>query len=152
MAVVRDVQRPVDVMKVQVMEESATGKPIYAAGQFRWGAFRDVEDRIGKYWLWGPLRSYAAYLFSVFKDYTWNCSSQLRYTLPCDGCQRCKSPANQPVSKPEQPTRWWQAFVPRAPVPLGNRILFDSLIIFFFLNVPSCISPQILSHKRTTHP
>lgn len=131
MAIVRDFQHPLDVMKVEIFdpETAATqGKPVYAVSEILWGAFRDVEERVGKYWIWGSLRSYAAYLFGSFKDLTWDCTAQFRYTLPCSGCRSCMI---QDVIKPEplvqqQQTRWWQAFVPRAQPAKGRSASFGT--------------------------
>lgn len=117
MAIVRDTpQQKIDVMKVEILEinENSPGKPVYAVGELKWGAFRDVEERIGKYWLWGPLKPYVAYIFGVFKDLTWKCSAQFHYTLPCNGCSNCVKPVDTTdlrINK-VQP-RWWHAFIPR---------------------------------------
>lgn len=117
MAVLRNLQHTVDVMKVEVIEgdeAKPTGKPIYAAGGIKWGPFRDVEERIGKYWIWGSLKPYAAYVFCVFKNLTWNCESQFRYTVPCDGCRNCMSQSTvSSGTSLSTPTRWWHAFIPR---------------------------------------
>ncbi|XP_046643063.1 acylglycerol kinase, mitochondrial-like [Daphnia pulicaria] len=120
MAIIRDFQKQVDVMKVEILENSdnPTGKPIYALGELKWGAFRDVEERIGKYWLWGPLKSYAAYFFGAFKSLTWNCNAQFHYTVPCEGCNNCMRNKMQDANELKfgsqvQNTRWWHAFIPR---------------------------------------
>lgn len=125
MAIVRDTyQQRVDAMKIEILDQNETspGKPVYALGELDWGAFRDVEERVGKYWLWGPLQSYAAYFFGAFKDLTWECSSQFQYTVPCNGCSKCVRPRDTFVDtrlKIGQNSRWWHAFVPRKPVQ-GN--------------------------------
>lgn len=124
MAVVRDSRRSVDVMRIQIQEvdetegQQQTGKPpIYALGELKWGAFRDVEDQVSKYWIWGPLKPYMAYLFMAYRDLTWSCKAQLRYTLPCEGCRECTnlmkvdSMINQQLQ--QQNSRWWHAFIPR---------------------------------------
>lgn len=145
MAVVRDVHRSIDAMQVQVLEEEqdgqepTTGKPpIYALGEFKWGAFRDVDDRIDKYWMWGALRGYAAYFFSAFKDLTWDCSCQLRYTLPCDGCNRCKS-NNQIIidNVPVANRRWWHAFLPRksAAGKITTSPVYSFLIFLWYMRI-----------------
>ncbi|XP_057371062.1 acylglycerol kinase, mitochondrial-like [Daphnia carinata] len=121
MAIVRDYKKHVDVMKVEVLDdgEKTPGKPVYALGELKWGAFRDVDERIGKYWLWGPLKPYAAYLFGAFRNLTWECESRFQYTVPCDGCRNCMTNALQDATEPKygstaQNTRWWHAFIPRA--------------------------------------
>ena len=132
MAVVRNFQHNVDVMKVEILENSdkPPGKPVFALGELSWGAFRDVEERVGKYWLWGPLKPYAAYFFGAFKHLTWECSSQLRYTLPCDGCSNCMSNRLQDVRPDQrigsmQHSRWWHAFIPRSKPHQGNALVFS---------------------------
>lgn len=137
MAVIRDFQHKVDVMKVEIMENSdkPPGKPVFALGELSWGAFRDVEERVGKYWLWGPLKPYAAYFFGAFKDLTWECSSLFRYTLPCDGCNNCMSNRLQDAPDPrlsagQNNSRWWHAFVPRSKSTIGK--------VFIFFTVPQC--------------
>lgn len=119
-------QRTVDTMKVAVIEEDGetnAGKSVYAVGGIRWGPFRDTEDRFGKYWIWGPLKPYAAYVFCAFKNLTWSCESKFRYTVPCDGCKNCVAErtvgGNSSVSQPQQ-SRWWHAFVPRTRTANGN--------------------------------
>lgn len=128
MAIVRDFQHPLDVMKVEIVDpesNSAPGKPVYAVGEILWGAFRDVEERVGKYWIWGPFRSYAAYFFGAFKDLTWNCTSQFRYTAPCSGCNNCMGQRDLlklESTSQQQTRRWWQAFIPRAQ-PVKGKII-----------------------------
>ena len=128
MAIVRDCRKPVDVMQLQVMagdSEESAGKTIFAASELKWGAFRDVEERIGKYWIWGPLRTYAAYVFGAFKDLTWSCNALFRYTSPCDGCSQCQGVQKtvvSPVSQQPQQTRWWHAFIPKTPTISCNYI------------------------------
>ena len=124
MAVVRDLQRSIDVMKVEILESETVkpaGKPVYAVGEIKWGAFRDVEERFSKYWIWGPMKQYAAYFFGAFHELTWNCEALLRYTIPCDGCQRCKLEEAQALSASKAPTnsRWWHMFLPRAKPVTG---------------------------------
>lgn len=131
MAIIRDFQKQVDVMKVEILENSdnPTGKPIYALGELKWGAFRDVEERIGKYWLWGPLKSYAAYFFGAFKSLTWDCNAQFHYTVPCEGCNNCMRNNLQDANELKfgsqvQNTRWWHAFIPRTKSVKGDNIHF----------------------------
>jgi len=125
MAIVRDIQRHVDVMKIEVIEEGPEQperKGIYAPGGIKWGPFRDVDERVGKYWIWGPLRAYAAYVFCAFKDLTWNCEAKFRYTLPCDGCKNCSHLRNfgeMNQTRGPQQARWWHAFIPRTKTSNG---------------------------------
>ncbi|XP_071445347.1 acylglycerol kinase, mitochondrial [Hetaerina americana] len=123
MAVVKEVVRPVDVMKINVMEEDGEviGKPVFSPGRLDWGAFHDAYARRDKYWFWGSLRSYASYVFSSYKDITWECDGELKYVLPCSGCSKCKGiprgSTENSTSKDSKgkDTRWWQSFIPRKP-------------------------------------
>lgn len=42
-------------------------KPVYAASQLEWGAFRDAQERKTNYWYWGSLKKYITFLFSSYK-------------------------------------------------------------------------------------
>ena len=135
MAIVRNFQQPIDVMQLEVLgegSEASSGKIIFAASELRWGAFRDVEERVGKYWMWGPLRTYAAYVFGAFKDLTWSCNAQFRYTSPCSGCNRCHGVQRTAIlpstPQPAQQNRWWHAFIPRTPTMNCNLVSY--LMIF----------------------
>lgn len=104
-----------DVIKVEPLENheesSHTSKPIYAISAIQWGAYRDALTLRDKYWYFGPLREYGAFLFNAFGDrLTWNCNAKLLYSLPCNGCSNCF------VQTDKQQTnnrRWWSAFIPR---------------------------------------
>ena len=130
MAVLRDMQRTVDTMKVVVIGEDGeqpAEKSIYAVGGIKWGPFRDVEDRFSKYWIWGSLKPYAAYVFCAFKDLTWSCESKFRYTIPCDGCSNCAKEriVGGGSQNTFQQTRWWHAFVPRTKTLNGINLLIE---------------------------
>lgn len=65
MAVIQEVTKPVDVMKIEVLDETEEQrKPIYAVSGIQWGAYRDAQAKKDKYWYLGPLRNYATYLFN----------------------------------------------------------------------------------------
>lgn len=69
MAVVQEITKPVDVMKVEILEDQESEqphKPIYALSGLRWGAFRDAEVKQDKYWYFGSLRKYVTYIFSGY--------------------------------------------------------------------------------------
>ncbi|XP_065577690.1 acylglycerol kinase, mitochondrial-like [Artemia franciscana] len=123
LTVVRGTTRMVDVMKVDVLEEPnehgdiTPNKPVYAIGSLQWGAFKDADSRTEKYWYLGPLKRYATYFWSSFKNLTWDCDALVKYTLPCSGCSRCRvKKLVIEEKKVEGPRRWWQAFVPRGPI------------------------------------
>lgn len=136
MAIVRGVHKEVDVMKIEILN-SDVGKPVYALGELKWGAFRDVEERIKKYWLWGPLKPYAAYFFGAFKNLSWECSAQFRYSLPCDGCNKCFGKKEVSSSKPisNQNSRWWHVFIPRAKPDAIGITRFKNFLVVYSLNL-----------------
>lgn len=66
MAIIEEMTKPIDVMKVEVLDgdESASRKPIYAVAGIKWGAYRDAEAKKDSYWYFGALRKYATYIFN----------------------------------------------------------------------------------------
>lgn len=64
MAVVQAATKPLDVMKIEILDDENAHKPIFALCGLLWGAFRDVDAKQDKYWYFGPLRNYAAYVFN----------------------------------------------------------------------------------------
>ncbi|CAG9858565.1 unnamed protein product [Phyllotreta striolata] len=98
MAVIEESIRPLDVMKIEVISsENSTeedskeaGKPVYAVSSLKWGAYRDAEAKKDNYWVFGPFRNYATYVFNGLKSkLSWNCEAQISYSPPCDGCSNC---------------------------------------------------------------
>ncbi|KAJ8891028.1 hypothetical protein PR048_010537, partial [Dryococelus australis] len=116
MAVIREVTKPIDVMKVEALEteEELPGKPVYSLSGIRWGAYRDAAARRDKYWYWDGLRSYATYVFSGLKrGLSWHCEARVTYALPCAGCSRCHSVIETKQSgEREGRSRLWQVFLP----------------------------------------
>lgn len=108
MAVIEEVVKPVDVMKIEVFDNSTgekVGKPVYALNSIKWGAFRDAEVKKEKYWYFGKLRNYVTYLFNGYKNsLSWNCAAQVNYSVPCEGCKHCVQVKN------DQPKKWYQKF------------------------------------------
>ncbi|KAH0811429.1 hypothetical protein GEV33_011362 [Tenebrio molitor] len=102
MAVVEEVVKPIDILKVEVLESD--NKPIYAVAGIKWGAYRDAETKKDSYWVYGRFRKYATYLFNGYKsNLTWDCKASLNYSPPCTGCSNCtKSQSHQ--------KKWFQRF------------------------------------------
>ncbi|XP_022123920.2 acylglycerol kinase, mitochondrial [Pieris rapae] len=97
-----------DAMKIEPLanEEETPSRPIYAMTSINWGAFRDIQAKRDKYWLYGPLREYAAYIFNGYKDsITWICNGVITYTPPCAGCSNC-------LTKKPELKRKWSFFMP----------------------------------------
>lgn len=68
MAVIQEATKPVDVMKIEILDETEENekphKPIFAVSGLRWGAFRDADTKFDKYWYFGSLRNYVTYVFN----------------------------------------------------------------------------------------
>ncbi|KAJ0175837.1 hypothetical protein K1T71_008996 [Dendrolimus kikuchii] len=97
-----------DAMKIEPIAEQngVPSRPIYAMSSIEWGAFRDTLARRDKYWIYGSLREYAAYIFNGYKNsITWDCSGAIKYTLPCIGCGNC-------VQRRPEIKRKWAFFMP----------------------------------------
>ncbi|XP_046610154.1 acylglycerol kinase, mitochondrial [Neodiprion virginianus] len=115
MAVVRGTTKLVDTIEIEPLEQDPENiiKPVYAVGTVEWGAWRDANAKANKYWYWGSLRRYATYVFNGYKsDLTWDCSADLRYSEPCNGCSRCRH-NRQSSHSSSSDRRWWHSFVPR---------------------------------------
>ncbi|XP_063698579.1 acylglycerol kinase, mitochondrial [Culicoides brevitarsis] len=117
-SVVREQVEPRDTMKIEIIDQETQPKPVYAVGSLKWGAFRDIMSKRDKYWYFGGLRDYSAFLFNAFSDdITWQCKASLEFTDPCSGCRNCR--VNFQPPKPQN-KRWWSIFVPRSkPVIVG---------------------------------
>lgn len=63
-AVIEEAIKPIDIMKIEILEDSS--KPIYAVNSLKWGAYRDADFKKDSYWYFGPLRKYATYIFNGF--------------------------------------------------------------------------------------
>lgn len=64
LAVIEQAIKPIDIMKIEIMEDS--NKPIYALNSIKWGAYRDADVKRESYWYFGPLKKYATYIFNGF--------------------------------------------------------------------------------------
>lgn len=62
LAIIEQTVKPVDIMKIEILEDS--NKPVYALNSLKWGAYRDADVRKEKYWYFGSLKRYATYIFS----------------------------------------------------------------------------------------
>ncbi|XP_066950920.1 acylglycerol kinase, mitochondrial-like isoform X8 [Macrobrachium rosenbergii] len=135
MSIIHEIKRPMDVMEVTPLQSSdADGppKPVYAASHLEWGAYRDARERNDVYWYWATLKRYMTYVFSSYKDISWDCSADVEYSKPCSGCSRCRAVVKvEEVKKPEAPQRWWMAYLPRTKtfVPEGKEEIDYSNII-----------------------
>lgn len=89
MAVIQEATKPLDVMKIEILDDQdneTPHKPIFALSGLRWGAFRDAETKQDKYWYFGPLRNYVTYVFNGLvylfnKIHVWNSKQKLLLQL-----------------------------------------------------------------------
>ncbi|XP_050298150.1 acylglycerol kinase, mitochondrial [Anthonomus grandis grandis] len=148
MAVIEEVTKPIDVMKIEILNEESK-KPVYAVAGIKWGAYRDAEVKKESYWYFGGFKKYATYLFNGLKSsLSWNCEAQLLYSPPCDGCSNCYKVQNtQPKS------RWFQNFIkenddnikyqrihnPSCNEQLEKKISTSDLMLFTSNVIPSRI-------------
>nr|CAH7735397.1 unnamed protein product [Callosobruchus chinensis] len=110
MAVIEETIKPMDIMKIEIIDENTT-KPVYAVGQLKWGAYRDAEAKKDSYWYFGPMKNYATYIFNGLKSsISWDCKATIDYSAPCEGCAHCykKKTANQSGG-------WFSRFVKEDP-------------------------------------
>ncbi|XP_020285907.1 acylglycerol kinase, mitochondrial isoform X2 [Pseudomyrmex gracilis] len=132
MAVIENKLKLIDTMEIKVLEENpeTSVKPVYAAGNIEWGAWSDTHARVDKYWYWGSLRKYAAYIFSGYKsDLNWKCNAVMKYTNPCKGCSNCYSNELSHNHSASLSRRWWHAFLPKKkPFGLDNHIDYSKII------------------------
>ncbi|XP_032685055.1 acylglycerol kinase, mitochondrial isoform X2 [Odontomachus brunneus] len=132
MAIVKNNFKLIDTFEIKVLEDNSDKfiKPVYAVGSIKWGAWSDTHAHIDKYWYWGFLRKYAAYVFSGYKsDLNWNCNAILKYTNPCKGCSYCYSREISSDQSARSNRRWWNAFLPktRTFVP-DNHVDYSKVI------------------------
>ncbi|KAJ8911340.1 hypothetical protein NQ315_014184 [Exocentrus adspersus] len=107
MAVIEEMTKPIDVMRIEVVDENVVRKPIYAVAGIKWGAYRDAEAKIDSYWYFGTLRKYATYIFNGLKSsLSQNRQAVLNYSAPCEGCSNCK---NRHVS--DTKSGWFQRLI-----------------------------------------
>ncbi|XP_072040756.1 acylglycerol kinase, mitochondrial-like [Amphiura filiformis] len=59
MSVIRGLTKPVDVMAIKDEE----GREVFAVCGLDWGAFRDANEKMPKYWYFGPLKKKLTYIF-----------------------------------------------------------------------------------------
>ncbi|XP_074600834.1 acylglycerol kinase-like protein Mulk [Brevipalpus obovatus] len=113
MNVIREVIKPLDVIKIQKDGES---EPLFAFYSVDFGFFWNVLQNVDKYWYYGDtLKPYYPLIKSLYlKDHSQFSSPRavISYTKPCSGCSKCFEKFKEP--KPlEAPRRWWQLLIPR---------------------------------------
>ncbi|CAL1279478.1 unnamed protein product [Larinioides sclopetarius] len=109
MAVIRETTSNMDVLKVQFSDENY---PVYGMIDFEQGLFGDIEPLVDKYWYLGFLKDKYTYFRNSSKGWQPIVNDSLEYVAPCSGCSKCYVPPKKKET-PQQPSRWWQVFVPR---------------------------------------
>ncbi|XP_063240936.1 acylglycerol kinase, mitochondrial [Bacillus rossius redtenbacheri] len=140
MAVVREVTRPLDVVRVQALEteDGPPGKPVYCLGGVRWGAYRDAHARRDKYWYWDGLRAHVAYVFCGLKSgLSWHCEAGATYARPCAGCSKCRGVGGDEAGGRvlEGRSRLWHAFLPWRSGTVNTR---DELVDYSKVQNSEC--------------
>ncbi|GLH00918.1 Acylglycerol kinase, mitochondrial [Gryllus bimaculatus] len=130
MSIIQEVRKPVDVIRIEQLEkEREDQRPVYGVNGLRWGAVHDTYAKRDKYWYWGALREYMAFIFMGFKKdgkgVTWNCNADILYSLPCNGCSECYM-SHEPTKR-KTPTRWWQSFVPKQQSSDAQKIDYSKI-------------------------
>ncbi|KAG5328748.1 AGK protein, partial [Acromyrmex heyeri] len=127
MAIIKNSLKSIDAIEIKLLihDPENSIKPIYAVGGIEWGAWSDTHAHIDKYWYWGSLRKYAAYIFNGYKsNLTWKCNALMKYTNPCKGCSCCYSKDLSYNQFTNSNRRWWHAFLPKQQTFVsGNEIL-----------------------------
>ncbi|RZF33769.1 hypothetical protein LSTR_LSTR008028 [Laodelphax striatellus] len=109
-----------------------TRKPVYCLSGIEWGVFRDANSKRDKYWYFGSLRDYAAYVFNAPTE---PYSGALVYTAPCDGCSRCHKYREDLQRRSVEPARrWWHTFIPT----LSSRRSGEKVIDYSLINNNQC--------------
>lgn len=112
MSVIREITKPVDVMKIQGNEN----KPVFAVANFECGTFRDTDALIPKYWYFGFLKAKFTYVLAALKEQVRKIDMNITYTHPCHGCSKCyQKPEETTTTTANTNAKWWSAFVPRVP-------------------------------------
>lgn len=136
MAIIKNNYKSIDAIQIKLLNNDPENpiKPVYAVGGIEWGAWSDTHACIDKYWYWGSLRKYAAYVFCGYKsDLTWKCNAMMKYTNPCKGCSRCCSKELIHNQSTNLNRRWWHAFLPK-----GQTFVSDNHVDYSKVKNENC--------------
>ncbi|XP_025085971.1 acylglycerol kinase, mitochondrial-like [Pomacea canaliculata] len=95
MAVVKEVTKKVDVLKI----DGGEGKTTFALCGMEIGAYRDAEERKKKYWYFGPLKSRWTYLWTAVKNWPPAFKVDISYVEATEDNMRLPEPAVPSSSK-----------------------------------------------------
>ncbi|NWR17832.1 AGK protein, partial [Emberiza fucata] len=80
LAILKGETVPLDVLQIKGEKE----QPVFAVSGLRWGSYRDAGVKVSKYWYLGPLKTKAAHLFSIFKEWPQKHQAALMYVGPTE--------------------------------------------------------------------
>ncbi|KAL0100333.1 hypothetical protein PUN28_019594 [Cardiocondyla obscurior] len=132
MAIIKNNLKSIDAIEINLLNDDPENpiKPVYAVKGIEWGAWSDTHAHIDKYWYWGFLRKYAAYVFSGYKsNLNWKCNAVLKYTNPCKGCSRCYAKNFSYNQSTNSNRRWWHAFLPKNKTFVSDNHIDYSKVI-----------------------
>ncbi|NWZ90911.1 AGK protein, partial [Nesospiza acunhae] len=93
LAILKGETVPLDVLQIKGEKE----QPVFAVSGLRWGSYRDAGVKASKYWYLGPLKTKAAHLFSIFKEWPQKHRAALMYVGPTE------RPPEEPEEKSSRP-------------------------------------------------
>ncbi|NXF19185.1 AGK protein, partial [Rhodinocichla rosea] len=93
LAILKGETVPLDVLQIKGEKE----QPVFAVSGLRWGSYRDAGVKVSKYWYLGPLKTKAAHLFSMFKEWPQKHQAALMYVGPTE------RPPEEPEEKSSRP-------------------------------------------------
>ncbi|NWZ08471.1 AGK protein, partial [Agelaius phoeniceus] len=93
LAILKGETVPLDVLQIKGEKE----QPVFAVSGLRWGSYRDAGVKASKYWYLGPLKTKAAHLFSIFKEWPQKHQAALMYVGPTE------RPPEEPEEKSSRP-------------------------------------------------
>ncbi|XP_076446337.1 acylglycerol kinase, mitochondrial-like [Babylonia areolata] len=109
MAVVKNVTKKVDVLKV----DGGEGKTTFALCGMEIGAYRDAEDRKSRYWYFGPLKSRWTYVSTAMK--TWPPAMKAKVTYVEATEENMKGVGSEDVQLPKKTSWSFWNFLLRRP-------------------------------------
>jgi len=130
MAVVRQRFKNINIIEVENRSEEFAGKKLYGVNRIEYGAWRDADNRMTKYWYWGGLKHRMTYVFGYLtaaKHLVWECVLDLKYTV---------APPVQEISNvlshPEEKQSMWSWLLGRKSVVAPTSSVEDC-------SLPSCV-------------
>jgi len=152
MSIIHNITRPLDLIEITPLqedtsEESVTPKPVYAASGLEWGAYRDAQMRKDIYWYWAMAKKYMTYVFSSYKDISWDCNAEVSYCAPCSGCCNCRPSLPKPEAPPPPPPKtWWASFIPKThTIAIRPPEELEKLVDYSGIINADCQTQHILS-------